>query len=227
MGSKNILVVGAGSGIGRSLLEKLNANSEYFPIGVSRRGRPLEESFERGKNYYCDLAEPEQILKFTSFLSERWEEIHAIYFASGDGLFLKIEDLEWEDLQKHLTLNLSAPILLTSKLLPSMKKGSLLCYISSTAGRQGFPESSPYCASKHGLAGFAKAIREEVKDRGIRVTTVYAGAIDTPIWDGREGFKKEDMVPASDAAVFLESLYSQPASFNQDEVLFLPPKGVL
>lgn len=187
----------------------------------------MEESFERGKNYYCDLGEPEQIVQFSSFLSERWKEIHAIYFASGDGLFLKIEDLEWEDLQKHLTLNLSAPILLTSKLLPSMKKGSLLCYISSTAGRQGFPESSPYCASKHGLAGFAKAIREEVKNRGIRVTTVYAGAIDTPIWDDREGFKREDMIPASDAAIFLESLYSQPASFNQDEILFLPPKGVL
>ncbi|MEI7013575.1 SDR family NAD(P)-dependent oxidoreductase [Leptospira licerasiae] len=224
---KKILVVGAGSGIGRSLLEKLNAIPEYFPIGVSRRGRPLEESFERGRNYYCDLGDPEQIRKFSSFLSERWTEIHAIYFASGDGLFLKIEDLEWEDLQKHLTLNLSAPILLTSKLLPFMKKGSLLCYISSTAGRQGFPESSPYCASKHGLAGFAKAIREEVKGRGIRVTTVYAGAIDTPIWDGREGFNREDMIPASDAAVFLESLYSLPASFNQDEILFLPPKGVL
>ncbi|EMJ99538.1 SDR family NAD(P)-dependent oxidoreductase [Leptospira sp. WS58.C1] len=227
MGSKNILVVGAGSGIGRSLLEKLNANPEYFPIGISRRGRPLEESFERGKNYNCNLAEPDQIRKISSFISERWEEIHAIYFASGDGLFLKIEDLEWEDLQKHLILNLSAPILLTSKLLPLLKKGSLLCYLSSTAGRQGFSGSSPYCASKHGIAGFAKAIREEVKDRGIRVTTVFAGAIDTPIWDGREGFKREDMIPASDAAIFLESLYSLPASFNQDEILFLPPKGVL
>ncbi|PJZ24637.1 3-oxoacyl-ACP reductase [Leptospira hartskeerlii] len=227
MALKNILVVGAGSGIGKSLLEKLNTTPEYFPIGISRRGIPLEENLERGLNYLCDLGNQDQILKFTSSLLKIWKEIHAVYFASGDGLFLKIEDLEWEDLQKHLTLNLSAPILLTSKLLPSMKKGSLLCYISSTAGRQGFPESSPYCASKHGLAGFAKAIREEVKGRGIRVTTVYAGAIDTPIWDGREGFKREDMIPATDAAIFLESLYSLPASFNQDEVLFLPPKGVL
>ncbi|TGL58979.1 SDR family NAD(P)-dependent oxidoreductase [Leptospira sarikeiensis] len=227
MESKKILVVGAGSGIGRSLLEKLNAIPEYFPIGISRRGRPLEESFEKGKNYYCDLGDPNQIVKFSKELLERWNKIDAIYFASGDGLFLKIEDLEWEDLQKHLALNLSAPILLTSKLLPALGKGSLLCYISSTAGKQGFPESSPYCASKHGLAGFAKAIREEVKGRGIRVTTVYAGAIDTPIWDGREGFKREDMIPSNDAAIFLESLYSQPATLNQDEILLLPPKGIL
>lgn len=227
MGSKKILVVGAGSGIGKALLEKLHSISGYESIGISRRGIPLKGSIESGKNYLCDLQDPSQINVFCKQLLERWTTIDAVYFASGDGLFLRIEDLDWEDLQKHLALNLSAPILLTSRLLPALGKSALLCYISSTAGRQGFPESSPYCASKHGLAGFAKAIREEVKDRGIRVTTVYAGAIDTPIWDGREGFQREDMIPVTDVAILLASLFSQPESLNQDEILLLPPKGIL
>ncbi|PJZ66057.1 3-oxoacyl-ACP reductase [Leptospira wolffii] len=227
MESKNILVVGAGSGIGKALLEKLNAIPGYFPIGISRRGIHLESSPEKGRNYFCDLGNPEATLKFSLALLGYWKSIDAVYFASGDGLFLKIEDLEWEDLQRHLTLNLSAPILLTSKLLPALGSGSLLCYISSTAGKQGFPESSPYCASKHGIAGFAKAIREEVKNRDIRVSVVYAGAIDTSIWDGREGFDREDMIPVADAAELLANIYSQPRTFNQDEILLLPPKGVL
>ncbi len=227
MNSKKILVVGAGSGIGKALFEELNAIPDWDTIGISRRGIPISEDLESGTNYFCDLRNRESIFSFCEFLQKNWPVLDAIYFLSGDGLFVQIQDLEPEDWEKHLSLNLTAPILLTSKLLPLLTKGSLLCYLSSTAGKQGFPDSSPYCATKHGLAGFAKAIREEVKPKGIRVTTVYAGAIDTPIWDGREGFQRKDMIPAIDAAKFLASLYKQPASFNQDEILFLPPKGVL
>ncbi|TGK03788.1 SDR family oxidoreductase [Leptospira semungkisensis] len=227
MDPKNILVVGAGSGIGKALLEKLHATPGINAIGISRRGISFEGKFESGKNYHCDLNDRKSLESFCKDLSSSWSEVAAIYFLAGDGLFLPIENLELEDLEKHIFLNLISPMALTSKLIGKLQRGSLLCYLSSTAGRQGFSESSPYCASKHGLAGFAKAIREEVKQKGIRVSTVYAGAIDTAIWDGREGFKREDMIPVSDAVAFLESLFLQPASFNQDEILFLPPKGIL
>ncbi|TGK01793.1 SDR family oxidoreductase [Leptospira langatensis] len=227
MDRKNILVIGAGSGIGKALLEKLHAAPGINAIGISRRGISFESTFESGKNYRCDLNDRKSLADFCGDLTSSWSEIAAIYFLAGDGLFLPIEDLEIEDLEKHLFLNLISPMFLTSKLISMLRPGSLLCYLSSTAGRQGFPESSPYCASKHGLAGFAKSIREELKPRGIRVSTIYAGAIDTSIWDGREGFDRKDMIPAEDAAIFLASLFFQPATFNQDEILFLPPKGVL
>ncbi|EQA35720.1 KR domain protein [Leptospira inadai serovar Lyme str. 10] len=225
--SKKILVAGAGTGIGRSLLEKLHALPDVEAIGISRRGVPVVQSLKAGVNYACDLADVKSLSNFCHTLRLHWNRLDALYFTFGDGLFRSVETVSLEDWEKHLALNLTAPYLLTKELSSLFGKGSLLCYLSSTAGRQGFPQSSAYCASKHGIAGFAKAIREEWKTREIRVSIVYAGAIDTPVWDGRDEFDRRDMIPVEDAADFLANLSFQPMTFNLDEIVFLPPKGIL
>ncbi|EPG72474.1 KR domain protein [Leptospira fainei serovar Hurstbridge str. BUT 6] len=225
--SKKILVAGAGTGVGRSLLEKLHALPGVEAIGISRRGIPLVQSLKAGANYACDVTDTKSLLNFCHTLRIHWSRLDALYFTFGDGLFQSVETLSLEDWEKHIALNLTAPYLLTKELSSLIGKGSLLCYLSSTAGRQGFPQSSAYCASKHGLAGFAKSIREEWKNREVRVSIVYAGAIDTPIWDGRNEFDRRDMIPVADAADFLANLSFQPDTFNLDEIVFLPPKGIL
>lgn len=227
MGSRKILVAGAGSGIGESIFKKLQLTSGVEVIGASRRGNDLSEGIRAGRNHFCDFSEEQSIFEFCKLLKSTWNRLDAVYFAFGDGLFSTLENLDPESWKKHLFLNLTAPFLLTRELIPLLQKGSLLCYLSSTAGRQGFPESSAYCASKHGLAGFAKALREEWKNREIRISVVYAGAVDTPIWDGREGFDRKDMIPVEDVAEFLASLSDQKPSFNLDEIVLLPKKGIL
>jgi NAD(P)-dependent dehydrogenase (short-subunit alcohol dehydrogenase family) len=51
--------------------------------------------------------------------------------------------------------------------------------VSSSAGIKGYVEQSGYCASKHGLLGFAKALALETQPHGIRVHTLCPGAVDT------------------------------------------------
>ncbi|PJZ70806.1 3-oxoacyl-ACP reductase [Leptospira perolatii] len=229
MESRRILVAGAGTGIGKALLDKFNSISEAEVIGFSRKGIRWERhsDLEAGANYYCDLLDRQKVFHFCNTLKSKWDRLDAIYFTFGDGLFGSVENLKLEDWDRHIALNLTSAFLITKELLPLCATGTLLCYLSSTAGKQGFPESTAYSASKHGIAGFAKSLREELKPQGIRVSVVYAGAIDTDIWAGRAGFNKEDMIPASDAAHFLSELLYMPSSFNLDEVLFYPPKGIL
>jgi len=59
--------------------------------------------------------------------------------------------------------------------------------VASTAARRGFAHNVAYCASKYALRGFGDALREELRERGVRVSTVYPGPTDTGIWDGVPG----------------------------------------
>ena len=59
--------------------------------------------------------------------------------------------------------------------------------VSSVAGKRAFPGNVAYCASKYGLRGFSDALRLDLAERRIRVSTVYPAQTDTPIWDDVPG----------------------------------------
>ena len=71
--------------------------------------------------------------------------------------------------------------------------GGAIVNISSTAGRRPFEGCTSYCTTKYGLRGFSDALRLDLAEHGIRVSTVYPGATDTTIFDGVPG----DWDPAS------------------------------
>ena len=58
--------------------------------------------------------------------------------------------------------------------------------IGSIASHQGFENSTAYCAAKHGVLGFSRALALEVRKRGLRVITVSPGSVNTPLWDPME-----------------------------------------
>lgn len=220
---KTTIVAGAGSGIGKALLERLH-QKEHFSIGFSRRGIERELILRSGLNYKCDFRNEESTkLAFSSL-----EKIDALFITIGDGIFKPFSEITLHDWESHIQLNLTAPFLILKYAYPYLLKSEnpLVVLLSSTAGKMGFPESSVYCTTKHGIAGLAKAIREEWKPR-IRVTVVYPGAVYTQIWDGRTGFSREDMIPEADFAQQLASLLDSPTSLNLDELYILPRKGIL
>ena len=220
---KTVVIAGAGSGIGNGILEELQ-NKNLRAIGLSRRGVVHDTIPIHGKNYKCDLRDAEDVKKTIDWIGK----IDALYITLGDGLFKSIHEITLEEWENHLRLNLTAPFLLLKNAYFQLKKANspIVVILSSTAGKVGFPEAGPYCTTKHGIAGLAKSIREEWKPE-IRVTTVYPGAIYTPIWDGREGFKREDMIPTKDFALQMVALLDSPPTLNIEEMYILPPKGIL
>lgn len=220
---KTTVVAGAGSGIGSALLEKLHQNNHYS-LGFSRRGIELEKLLRSGINYKCDFRNEDSIKSAFNNL----EKIDSLFITMGDGIFKPFSEIGLQEWEEHIRLNLTAPFLTLKHAYPYLLRSNnpLVVILSSTAGKMGFPESSAYCTTKHGIAGLAKAIREEWKPR-IRVTLIYPGAVYTPIWDGRTGFSKEDMIPESDFAQQLVSILDSPPTLNMDEMYILPRKGIL
>ena len=68
-----------------------------------------------------------------------------------------------------------------------MPPGSSIVNILSIAAKTGFPNWSAYCMSKFALEGFSQCVREELRDRKIRVVNVYPTAINANIWIHIEG----------------------------------------
>jgi short-subunit dehydrogenase len=78
-----------------------------------------------------------------------------------------------------LDVNLLAPILLTQAALPFLKPGAAVINVASLAGKVPVPHEATYSASKAGLRAFSRALDEELTARGILVTTVCPGPVDT------------------------------------------------
>src|SRR5438552_14443220 len=78
-------------------------------------------------------------------------------------------------------------ITLTQHFAPNMPPGSSIVNILSIAAKTGFANWSAYCMSKFALEGFSQSVREELRERKIRVINVYPAATDTNIWNNIEG----------------------------------------
>ena len=80
-----------------------------------------------------------------------------------------------------MSTNLRGVFLTTRAVLPGMRplgSGDIV-NIASLAGRNGFVGGTAYCASKHAVLGFSKALMAEVRKDGIRVIAICPGSVDT------------------------------------------------
>ncbi len=85
--------------------------------------------------------------------------------------------------QKVIDVDLLAPIALTQLVLPHMvgRKSGRLAFISSVAGKVGSPMRTAYSAAKHGLIGYADALRVETAALGLQVHVIAPGSIKTDV----------------------------------------------
>ena len=122
-----------------------------------------------------------------------------------------------DDMRETLNANLLGPMMLTKRLWPQLTrhKGQVV-FVNSLAGLEGAPGELSYCASKHGLAGFAKALQYEGTKLGVRVLSVFVGAMQTPMSEGRQYY--EQFIQPLDAAEQILALVDQPRSLRVTEV---------
>lgn len=111
-------------------------------------------------------------------------------------------DTDFSVYKRIVDVDLLAPIALTQALLPHLlARGSgHLIMISSVAGKAGVPMRTAYCAAKHGLVGYADALRSEVAGQGVKVLVVAPGSVRTNV--SRNALNADGSVRGvSDAAI--------------------------
>lgn len=182
--NKTVLVTGASSGIGRATAIECSKMGAKVIITARNEGKLKETlSLLEGDGHQmiiADLFNTDEIDNLVSQLPE----INGLVNNAGKTITLPCNFITEEKLADIVSVNLTAPILLFSKLLKKKKliKGSSVVFTSSINGiKTGSVGSSMYCATKGALSGFVKTAAIEYATKQIRVNCVCPGMINTNI----------------------------------------------
>jgi NAD(P)-dependent dehydrogenase (short-subunit alcohol dehydrogenase family) len=227
------VVSGGGSGIGREIALEL-ARRGFDLALLGRREEPLRETLglagAEGLVLSCDVRDPDAVERAASEIHRRWEAAGIVVPAAGVAHIAPLVDLSPGAFAETVDVNLIGTALLIRSLLPAMKRRGRgwIFPLLSVAARRGFPGWSAYCASKWGLAGLVAALREELAGTGVRITSLYPGATDTPIWDSAPGdWNRAAMIPPREVARALGFALDSDPSTLVEEIHLGPAGGAL
>lgn len=185
---ENVLITGATSGIGYEL-SKIFASKGFNLILT---GRNKEKLIEMKKDltllneinvltYDCDLSNKENVLELFNYVKSLHLNIDILVNNAGAGFNGDFHSISFEKHLSTIDLNITALTSLTYLVLKEMKerKAGKILNIASTGAYQPGPHIGVYYATKAYVLSFSQALREEVKEYGISVTTLCPGATKT------------------------------------------------
>jgi len=203
------IITGGSSGLGSQIAYKLSQRG-FHSVVIGRSKKRLEKIYNKITNSKGKCTVIQQDLcqeNCSEAIKENIDKIkgnvEVVINNAGIGIFNNIEMITLKDWQKMISLNLTAAFIMTKLYVPEMKKNKkgILIYINSVAGKKGYPFSSGYAASKFALRGFANSVREELRDDGIKVVSIFPGAVDTPLWDDIDHkFDRKEMMTVEEVA---------------------------
>jgi NAD(P)-dependent dehydrogenase (short-subunit alcohol dehydrogenase family) len=231
------VITGGGSGIGREIALELARRGHPLAL-LGRHREPLDSvlaeartfpgaSAETGLALVCDVREPTAVAAAAAQVEERFGAAEILIPAAGVARIHPLTELSPEDFTAVVETNLTGVFLFLRAFLPALRRQGRgwIFPLLSVAARKGFPGWSAYCASKWGLAGLVAALREELAGSGIKLTALYPGATDTPIWEGMPGsWNRASMVrPGEVARAVSWALDAEPGTLIEE--IHLGPAG--
>ena len=178
----NIIITGAGRGIGFELVKKLSSNFDNKIYAVSRNLDRIEKLGASNVMHKSIDFSDETLDEKLGMLIEEIEEVDVIINNAGFLVNQPFEKLSKEDLLRSYEVNVFGPFRLIQAALPKLKKGSHVVNISSMGGFQGsakFPGLSAYSSSKAAIANLTELLAEELKEKEIAVNCLALGAVQT------------------------------------------------
>lgn len=191
MTSPTAIITGASTGIGRALALVL-ARKGYDLGLIARRDDLLKELQEEILQKFpdrrvftaaVDVTDEEKLAQIFETLVSQLGFLDLFVANAGVGGTTPGWKDCWEETKKIIDINFRGGVHsleLAKQVMLRQKRGHLVG-ISSIAAVRGLPQSSAYCASKAGLATYLEALRIDLKGKGIAVTCIYPGFIDTPM----------------------------------------------
>ncbi|MCH4090683.1 SDR family NAD(P)-dependent oxidoreductase [Acetobacter sp.] len=172
------VVTGGSGGIGVPVVRGL-LGLGYEVVVLSRRAPSLCDPHL--SHIVCDLADTGDIERAGSAIVSAGAPIAVLVHCAGIIEPGAIDGLKADALQRQIAVNFTAPVFLTSLLLPLVRRGGHIAFVNSLAAVYPLPESSVYAAAKAALRSFALALTIEAKPRKISVSSIFPGAVDTPM----------------------------------------------
>lgn len=217
-----ILITGASSGIGAEFANQIDSHfpsvDELWLIGRSEEKLLAVSAVMKHpcRCFSMDITKQDNLNRLSELLSKKKAVIRILINCAGFGLMGPFEKQPIEGSLSMIETNCSALTAMTYTMLPFMRKNSRIIQLASSAGFLPQQDFAVYAASKSYVLSFSRALRQELLPKGIYVTAVCPGPVDTPFFDIAEkngstlAIKKYTMVSASEVvALALRDSYNK------------------
>jgi short-subunit dehydrogenase len=185
------VVTGAAGGIGLAVATLLSQRGAHLVLldrdaaGLDRAVASLARSrADRAvSSYVVDLADADACLATAQAVRDAHPHVHLLVNNAGVALGGRLSQVSLDDVDWVMAVNFRAVVVMTHTLLPNLlsTRGSHICNVSSLFGLIAPGGQTAYSASKFAVRGFSDALRQELAEEGVGVTTVHPGGIRTRI----------------------------------------------
>ena len=218
-------VTGASAGIGAAVARSLAAEGVRLGL-ASRRGDDL--GLDEAVGVRCDVRNADDVDAAVAATVERFGRLDIVVANAGVGSYGPFLELDPAELEEMIDVNVKGTIYAVRSALPHLLaagEGDVVA-VASVAGLRGLPYESVYCASKFAQVGFLRALDDELRDRGIRCTSICPGGVATDFAMGRgrtpEMPELAGMMSGDDVAEVVLFALRRPRTYRILETAFRP-----
>lgn len=226
---KNVLIVGATGGIGQETARLVKSSgAQVFITGRNAsRLQAVAAALELSPQqvFEMDITDPASVQGVADQIHAQIGQLDIMVNAAGIGIIKPLESLTYEDFDQTIAVNLKGTFNLLKSFLPPMKaaKKGLIVNIPGVLGKTPMNGAGAYSASKYGVNGLVKSVREELKRTEVRITNLYLGGVDTPFWDNIDmRVQKDKFITQKEAAKSVWFVCQQPRSGVVSEMVIQP-----
>jgi NADP-dependent 3-hydroxy acid dehydrogenase YdfG len=242
LSGKAVAITGASSGIGEATALTLAKAGASVALGARRKDRidalaaRIEDEGGTAVALEVDVSDEAAARGFVEAAHERLGRLDTLVNNAGVMLLGPVEQADSEDWRTMVNVNLLGLMYCTHAALPIMlgQESGDIVNISSVAGRFARAGNAVYAATKFGVGAFSEGLRNEVTERGVRVTLIEPGFVDTELQGHNTGEVLEtleamrehlrDPLRAQDIANGILYAVSQPPHVSINEVLIRPTR---
>jgi len=200
---KTVLITGSSRGLGKALTETFLQNG-WKVIGFSRTDL---KSYDNYTHIVADVANIGQVHTAFDLLKKTKTKIDVLINNTAAFHIGDFADSKYFDIANVIDTNVKGTMYVTNQALTIMESGSKIVFVNSVAGLREIQHQSIYCASKAALKSFAGVLGQELKQKGIKVSSIHPGGINTTLWNENNPYPCGDVTNALDPHHLSDMIY--------------------
>lgn len=223
LSGKVAAITGATAGIGEATARKLAAEGVSVVLGGRRKDRLDRLAAELGDTVVgveMDVRDPEGSKRLVAAARERFGRLDVLVANAGIGAYGGIMDLTDEQLRDMMDTNVAGTVWPIRAAVPYFLEagGGDIVIVASVAGLRGAGDEAVYAATKFAQVGLAGGLDRELREKGIRVSTICPGGVATEFAMGAGRTPDmpglDEMLRADDVAAAVVAVLRQPPSMR-------------
>lgn len=232
----NVVITGASRGIGKAIAELFASQGHHLflcsrnEVGLYKTVEELITKYpnSRIKGKARDLAKKEEAENFGQWILDNGVHVDVLVNNAGNFEPGSVHNEPDGNLEDMIAVNLYSAYHLTRKLIGSMmkQKSGHIFNMCSIASLNAYTNGGAYSISKFALHGFSKNLREEMKPYGIKVSSVFPGAVLTDSWGDFDNSNQRIMEAQDIAKLVFAAAQLSPAACVED-IIIRPQLGDL